>query len=127
MNKVILEVIQFLYLYLFPVHITMTLQRHYPTSLWRCYIFAMETSDDVVKTTSLQSLIMTCLHEMLQRRYFCNVVRLFHRNYMATSKLRRNDVVTTSVCQLDCSLTHFMSIVSFYTLCFRGYRKRSVA
>ena len=49
----------------------------------------METSDDVVKTTSLQRLIMTSLNETLQRRHFCNVIRRFHRNYMATSERRR--------------------------------------
>ena len=63
-------------------------RRRYPTSLWRRHIVAMETSDDVAKTTSLQRLIITSLHETLQRRRFCNVIRRFHRNYMATSEWR---------------------------------------
>ena len=31
---------------------------------------------------------MTSLNKTLQRRRFCNVVRRFHRNYMATSERR---------------------------------------
>ena len=31
---------------------------------------------------------MTSLNKTLQRRRFCNVVRSFHRNYMATSERR---------------------------------------
>ena len=60
----------------------------------------METSDDVAKTTSLQRLIMPSLNETLQWRRFCNVVRHFHRNSMATSE-RRQNVVTTSLCLLE--------------------------
>ena len=48
----------------------------------------METSDDVAKKTSLQRLNMTSLNKMLQQRRFCDVLRRFHRNYMATSEPR---------------------------------------
>ena len=37
--------------------VTTLLRLRYPTSLWRCYIVAMEMSGDVAKPTSLQRLI----------------------------------------------------------------------
>ena len=37
----------------------------------------------------MQHLIMASLNETLQRRRFWNVVRRFHRNYMATSERRQ--------------------------------------
>ena len=69
--------------------ITTLLRRCYPTSLWRRHIVAMETSDDIVKTTSLQRLIKRRRNETLQRRRFCNIIWRFHCNYMATSEQRR--------------------------------------
>ena len=48
----------------------------------------METLDGLAKTTSLQRLIMGSVNETLQRRRFSNVVRRFHRNYMAMSERR---------------------------------------
>ena len=103
-------IIQFRYLYLLSLrqNVTTSLRRRYPTSLWSCHIVAMETSDDVAKTTSLQCLIMTSLYETLKRRRFCNVARLFHRNYMATSEWcwiamsqqSHNDVFVSTGCVL---------------------------
>lgn len=65
------------------------MQRLYRTSLWCRYIVAMETSDYVAKTASLQRLLVTSLYERLQRRRSFNVVRRSHRNYMAMSERRR--------------------------------------
>ena len=65
------------------------MQRLYRTSLWCRYIVAMETSDDVAKTASLQRLLMTSLYETLKRRRSFNVVGRFDRNYMAMSERRR--------------------------------------
>ena len=67
---------------------TTSLRRRFPTSLWSCHIVAMKTSNDVAKTTSLRRLIMTSPNETLQQHRFCNVVRRFHRNYIATSERR---------------------------------------
>ena len=69
--------------------VTTLLRRRYPTSLWRRHIVAMETSDDVTKTTSFQRPIKRRHNETLQRRRFCNVIWRFHCNYMATSERRR--------------------------------------
>ena len=63
----------------------------------------MEASDEAAKTMSLQRLVMTSPNETLQRRCFCNVVRHFHWNYIATSEQRLNNVVTTSLCLLGSS------------------------
>ena len=56
-NKVILGIIKFRYLYLLPSRhndvVATSLQRHCPTLLWRLYIIAMETSDEVAKMTPL--------------------------------------------------------------------------
>ena len=68
--------------------VTTSLRRRYLTLLWSCHIVAMETSDDVAKTTLMQHLIMTSLNETLQRRRFWKVVRRFHRNHMTTSEWR---------------------------------------
>ena len=64
--------------------VTTLLHRRYPTSLWRHHIVAMETSDDVAKSTSLQRLFKRRDIETLQRHCFCNVIWQFHYNYMAT-------------------------------------------
>ena len=40
------------------------------------------------KNNVVAALIMVSLNKMLQRYRFCNVVRRFHRNYLATSKRR---------------------------------------
>ena len=84
---------------------TTSFRRRYLTSLWSCHKVAMETSDDVAKTTSLQRLFMTSPNERLQRRRFCNVIRLSHRNYIATSERRCNSVVTTLLCLLGMKKT----------------------
>ena len=84
-------IIQFRYLYLLSIRqnkVITSLRRRYLTSFWSCHIVAVKSSDEVAKTMSLQRLIMTSLHEMLQRRRFCNVVQRFHRNYMAASEQR---------------------------------------
>ena len=61
---------------------------------------------------SLQRLIMTSLYETLQRRSFCNIVRHFHRNYMATSE-RRWIVTSQQRCNDDFASTgiNFMEIL----------------
>ena len=46
----------------------------------------METSDEAAKTASLQRLTMASPNETLQQCRFCNVIRRFHRNYMAMSE-----------------------------------------
>ena len=63
-----------------PVDTMTSLRRRYSTSLRRWHIFAIEMSDDVGKTTSLQRHIKRRHNEMLQWRRFCNVVWRFHRN-----------------------------------------------
>ena len=68
---------------------TTLLQRRYPALVSRRYVVAIETSDDVTKTTLLQRLIKRPHNETLQRRRFCNVVWCFHGNYMETSERRR--------------------------------------
>ena len=88
-----------------------SLRRRYPTSLWSFYIVAMETSDGVGKTTSLQRLNMTSLNETLQ-----NVLRHFHQSNMAMSERRStatsqqhfNDViVSTGISSLHYQSTLF--------------------
>ena len=89
--KQFLVIIQFRYLYMLSIrqnNFTTSLRRRYPTSPWSCHIVAMEMSDDIAKTTSLQHLIMTSQNETLQRCRFGNVVWRFHRHYMATSEQR---------------------------------------
>ena len=78
--------------------ITTLLRRCYPTSLWRCHIVAMETLDDVAKTTSLQCLI---LRDVIMRR--CNDVVFATLSDVSITTMqqlqtdvgwrRRNDVV----------------------------------
>ena len=72
--------------------VTTLLRRRYLTSLLRYHIVAMETSDDVAKTTSLQRLTRRRQNEMLQRRHSCNFVWPFHRSYMET--LERRQIAT---------------------------------
>ena len=69
--------------------VTTLLRLRYPTLLWRCHIVAMETSDDVAKTTSLRRFIVRRHNETLQWRRFCNVVWNFNRNDIATSDRRQ--------------------------------------
>ena len=73
--------------------VTTLLRSRFPTSLWRRHIVAMETLEDVAKTTSLQRLTKRRHNETLQGRHFWNVVWRFHRNYTATSQ--RHWVVTS--------------------------------
>ena len=54
--------------------VTTLLRRRYPTSLSRRHLVAMETSNDVAKTMSLQCLIKRRCNKTLQQRRFCNVV-----------------------------------------------------
>ena len=100
-------IIQFRYLYLLairPNNVTTSLRRHYPTSLWSCHIVAVETSDDVAKTTPLQRLIMTPLYETLQQRrlrrptFPSELYGDVRARWKATSQQRCNDVqVSTGI------------------------------
>ena len=130
-----LVIIQFRYLYLLSIRqykVTKSWRRRYPTSLWSCHIVAIETSDDVTKTTSLQRLIMTSLNVTLQRRRFCNVVWHFHRRYMSTSgrrwivtsQRRCNDVIVPTglvQCQflpLNCFMDDSLMLFSLISWMF---------
>ena len=78
----------------------------------------MKTSDNVTKSTSLQSLIMTSFYETLQRRHYCDVVSYFYRNYLVSSK--RRQIVTL---QQHCNDV----IVSTGTQCpFTGHLKHKI-
>ena len=68
--------------------VTKLLWRHYPTSLWRRHMVAMETSNNVAKTTSLQRLIKRRHNETLQLCLFCNVIWRFHCIFVAASERR---------------------------------------
>ena len=64
-------IIQFRYLYLLSLiqNVTTSLRRRYPTSLWSCHIVAMETSDEVAKTTYDVSIWETSLWRLYMRRW----------------------------------------------------------
>ena len=68
--------------------VTTLLWRCYPTLLWRSHIVAMETSDSIAKSTSLQGLIKRVCNETSQQHHFCNVIWRFLCNYVATSEWR---------------------------------------
>ena len=51
-----------------------SLQRYCDVAIQRRHIVAIETLNDVAKTTSLQRLIKRSHNEMLQRRHFCSVI-----------------------------------------------------
>ena len=73
-----------------PVNTMTLLQRCCDITIQSCSeTVAMETSDDVAKTMSLQRPIKRRRNETLQQRRFCNVIRHFHCNYMATSERRQ--------------------------------------
>ena len=86
--------------------VTTLLGRRYQTSLWRCYIVAMEMLDDVAKTTSLQCLIKRRHNETLQRRRFC------HCNYVAT--LERQIATPQRRCNIVLSYGKQIKITKLY-------------